>query len=123
MPVAVITGGSRGLGRALARGLVQEGWSVVIDGRDADALDAAAASLRPPGPGCVVAVAGDVTDPDHRRALLDAAETLGGVDLLVNNASVLGPSPQPRLADYPLDVLRHVFEVNVIAPLALIEEA
>jgi len=123
MAVAVITGGSRGLGRALAEGLLaeEENWSVVIDGRGAEALAATAADLA--GAGTIVAIAGDVTDPRHRRALVDAARDLGGLDLLVNNASVLGPSPQPRLGDYPLDVLRHVFEVNVVAPLALIEEA
>jgi len=114
MPVAIVTGGSRGLGRALAEGLVARGWSVVADARTAADLVA--------GPG-VVAVPGDVTDPAHRRALVDAARALGGLDLLVNNASVLGPSPQPGLADYPLDALRRVYEVNVVAPLALIQAA
>jgi NAD(P)-dependent dehydrogenase (short-subunit alcohol dehydrogenase family) len=71
----------------------------------------------------VVGVPGDVSDPAHRRALVDAAGALGGLDLLVNNASVLGPSPQPRLAAYPLDAVRAVYEVNVVAPLALIQEA
>jgi len=116
MAVAVITGGSRGLGRALVRAVVDEGWIVVTDARTAGDLEAVA------GPG-VVTVAGDVTDPDHRRRLVDAAREAGGLDLLVNNASVLGPSPQPQLADYPLDVLRHVYEVNVVAPLALVQLA
>jgi len=114
MPVAIVTGGSRGLGRALAGGLVALGWSVVADARTASDLAAV------PG---VVGVPGDVSDPAHRRALVEAARRLGGLDLLVNNASVLGPSPQPRLADYPLDVLRTVYEVNVVAPLAMIRDA
>src|SRR5580704_17613709 len=88
MAVAVITGGSRGLGRALTQGLVDRGWSVVVDARTGADLDAVA------GPQ-VVTVAGDVTDAGHRRRLIEAAAGLGGLDLLVNNASVLGPSPQP----------------------------
>ena len=115
MPTAIVTGASRGLGFALAEALVTTGWRVVADGRDAAALHAAAARLGP----SVVAVPGDVTDPPHRRDLVAAAGD--GLALLVNNAGVLGPSPQPRLADYPLDVLRQVYEVNVVAPLALIQ--
>ncbi len=115
MAVAVVTGGSRGLGRALTDGLVASGWEVIVDARSAaDLVDVA-------GPG-VVTVAGDVTDPAHRRRLIAAAAELGGLDLLVNNASVLGPSPQPPLATYPLEVLRRVYEVNVVAPLALVQE-
>jgi NAD(P)-dependent dehydrogenase (short-subunit alcohol dehydrogenase family) len=116
MAVAVITGGSRGLGRALTQALVERGWSVVVDARTAADLDAVAGAQ-------VVTVAGDVTDATHRRRLIDAAGALGGLDLLVNNASVLGPSPQPTLADYPLDTLREVYEVNTVAPLALVQEA
>jgi len=116
MAVAVITGGSRGLGRALVRALVDEGWVVVTDAMTPGDLAAVA------GPG-VVTVPGDVTDPDHRRRLVDAAREAGGLDLLVNNASLLGPSPQPQLADYPLDLLCHVYEVNVVAPLALVQLA
>jgi NAD(P)-dependent dehydrogenase (short-subunit alcohol dehydrogenase family) len=122
MAVAVITGGSRGLGQALAEGLATEGWVLVLDGRDSDALSASAASIASTG-ATVVAVPGDVADPAHRRALVDAAERLGGIDLLVNNASILGPSPQPVLADYPLDTLRQVYEINVVAPLALTQLA
>jgi len=115
MAVAVVTGGSRGLGRALTDGLVASGWEVIVDARSAaDLVDVAR-----PG---VVTVAGDVTDPAHRRRLVAAAAELGGLDLLVNNASVLGPSPQPPLAAYPLEVLRRVYEVNVVAPLALVQE-
>ncbi len=117
MPVAIITGASRGFGRALARSLAGEGWDLVIDARDPAALRASAEPLG--GSGVVRAVPGDVADGAHRRALVAAAAELGGIDLLVNNASRLGPSPQPALADYPLDVLAHVFEVNTLAPLAL----
>jgi NAD(P)-dependent dehydrogenase (short-subunit alcohol dehydrogenase family) len=118
MPTAIVTGASRGLGLALARALVREGWRVVADARGAAALHAAAATVA--GPGELVPIAGDVADPGHRRALVEAA---GEIDLLVNNASVLGPSPQPALADYPLDVLEHVLRVNVLAPLGLIQAA
>jgi NAD(P)-dependent dehydrogenase (short-subunit alcohol dehydrogenase family) len=116
MTVALVTGGSRGLGRALTRALVERGWAIVVDARTPEDLAEVA------GPG-VVTVPGDVADPDHRRRLLEAVERLGGLDLLVNNASVLGPSPQPRLAEYPLDVLRRVYEVNAVAPLALVQAA
>jgi NAD(P)-dependent dehydrogenase (short-subunit alcohol dehydrogenase family) len=122
MPVALITGASRGLGRALALGLADDGWSLVVDARGADALHVVAAEIRGHG-ATVVAVPGDVSDAEHRRALVAAAADLGGLDLLVNNASILGPSPQPALADYPLDVLRDVYEINVVAPLALIQDA
>ncbi|MBL7501294.1 SDR family NAD(P)-dependent oxidoreductase [Frankia sp. CNm7] len=115
-PVALITGGSRGLGLALARALAERGWRVVVDGRDAARLAAAAAATP-----SLLPVAGDVTDPDHRRALADAAADLGRLDLFVANASELGPSPLPRLADAPLDAVRAVYETNVIAPLALLQ--
>src|SRR3954447_574679 len=119
MPVAVITGASRGLGRALARSLAQRGWSLVVDARHPGPLAAAVADL---DASHVVTVAGDVTDDAHRAQLLAAVEARGGgLDLLVNNASHLGPSPQPRLGDYPLDELRRVLEVDVVAPLALVQ--
>src|SRR5262245_27267425 len=126
MPVAIITGASRGLGEALARSLVGRGWSLVIDARGAAALDRVAAELVAVAAGhgaTVTAIAGDVTDPAHRQALVAAADALGGVDLLVNNASVLGPSPQPPLSIYPLDVLEAVYRVNVVAPLGLVQAA
>ena len=128
MPVAIITGASRGLGLALAESLAADGWDLVVDGRDARALTAAAEHLESTiaatgGAALVRAVAGDVADPAHRAALVDAATARGGVDLLVNNASVLGPSPQARLAEYPLDVLAHVYAVNTVAPLALVQLA
>lgn len=119
MAGAIITGASRGLGLALAHGLAAQGWRLVIDGRDPDALAEAAAGI----PYDVTALAGDVTDPAHRAALVAAADRLGGADLVVNNAGILGPSPQPALADYPLDALREVYEVNVVAPLALTQLA
>src|SRR6476661_1854606 len=117
MPVALITGASRGLGRAIARSLRDRGWSMVIDARGADALAAVAAEIP-----TARAIVGDVTDSWHRAALADAVESFGGLHLLVNNASHLGPSPQPQLADYPLADLADVYRVNVTAPLALIQQ-
>jgi len=117
--VAVVTGASRGLGLAVTRALVSDGWSVVVDGRDGDDLTAAMSDLA--GPGRAVAIPGDVTDPDHRQRLAKTAAGIGPLRLIVNNASYLGPSPQPALADYPLETLRRVYEVNAVAPLALIQ--
>jgi len=119
---AIVTGASRGLGRALAAGLAREGFDLIIDARDAAALDAAAGALRASG-ARVTAVPGDVTEPAHRAALLAAAQAAGRLDLLVNNAGTLGASPLPALADYPPDELRAAFEVNVIAPVALTQLA
>jgi NAD(P)-dependent dehydrogenase (short-subunit alcohol dehydrogenase family) len=120
MPIALVTGASRGLGEALARRLAADGWSLVLDARGAEALEAVASSVAGrEGGGEVLALAGDVADPSHRAQLLEAAAAMGGLDALVNNASILGPSPQPALADYPVEVLRAVYEINVIAPLAL----
>jgi len=118
-PVAIITGASRGLGRALAEGLADAGWRLVIDARTPDALAEARWNL----PAGTVAIAGDVTDPAHRAELIAAAAELGRLDLLVNNAGILGPSPQPSVAEYPLAALRDVYEVNVFAPLALAQLA
>ncbi|HEY0473946.1 MAG TPA: SDR family oxidoreductase [Kribbella sp.] len=114
-PVALITGASAGLGLALAHGLADRGWALIIDARGADALKNAADALADRTD--VVPLAGDVTDPDHRSDLVAAA--LGRLDLLVNNASYLGPSPLQRLAAADLDELRRVYEVDVIAPIAL----
>jgi NAD(P)-dependent dehydrogenase (short-subunit alcohol dehydrogenase family) len=114
----LITGASRGLGRALATGLARAGFALIIDARDAAALDAVARDLRAGG-AAVTAIAGDVTDPAHRAALAQAAEAAGRLDVLVNNAGTLGASPLPALADYPPDELRAAFEVNVVAPVAL----
>ena len=115
MPIAIVTGASRGLGLALTRALAARGWRVVVDARDGAALRRATAHAARAGR--VVALAGDVTDPRHRRALAEAAGDR--VDLLVNNASALGPSPRPALADFPLAALEDVLRVNVVAPLAL----
>jgi NAD(P)-dependent dehydrogenase (short-subunit alcohol dehydrogenase family) len=114
---SIVTGASRGLGLALARELARRGHRLVVDARGARALEAARAELAELTE--VVALPGDVADPRHRQALVAAAGSR--VDLLVNNASLLGPSPQPLLADYPLDVLARVYEVNVLAPLALVQ--
>ncbi len=116
---AIITGASRGLGLALARTLAGDGWTLIIDARTEEALESARAELSRHTR--VVAIRGDVTDPEHREDLAEAAREAGGVDALVNNASILGPSPQPDLLDYPLDTLEEVYRKNVISPLALIQ--
>jgi NAD(P)-dependent dehydrogenase (short-subunit alcohol dehydrogenase family) len=118
-PVAIVTGASRGLGLALARALAGRDFSLVLDARGADALDRARAELA--AHTSVAAIAGDVADPRHREALVAAAGDR--IDLLVNNASDLGPSPLPPLHRYPLDALARVYAVNVIAPLALAQLA
>jgi NAD(P)-dependent dehydrogenase (short-subunit alcohol dehydrogenase family) len=112
----IVTGASRGLGLALTRVLVDRGWRVVVDARDADALSQA----WPNAPSDVL-IPGDVADPDHRRRLIEAAGE--PIDLLVNNASALGPTPLPALGDYLLEDIRRVYEVNVLAPLALVQLA
>jgi len=116
---ALVTGASRGLGLALARELAGTGWQLIINARGADALETARSELSKHT--TVIAVAGDVADAAHRHELRAAAERLGGLDAIVNNASILGPSPQPNLLDYPLDALEEVYRVNVIAPLALLQ--
>jgi NAD(P)-dependent dehydrogenase (short-subunit alcohol dehydrogenase family) len=116
-PVAVITGASQGLGLALARGLAERGWSLVIDARTAGRLEAVQQELAKQT--TVVALAGDVTDDAHRADLAEAASELGGASLLVNNASSLGGSPMPALAHLPVEALEQTFAVNVVAPLAL----
>lgn len=118
MPTALITGGSRGLGLALARELSRRGWDLVIDARGRRKLEEATSGL---GPGEVTAIAGDVAEPVHRQELVEAVERSGPLDLLVNNASVLGPSPLPALDHYPIDELERVFRINTIAPLALLQ--
>ena len=116
MPVAIVTGASRGLGLALASALDERGWRLIVDARRETELRRATERLEG-----VVAIPGDLADPVHRRSLVEAAGK--PIDLLVNNASLLGPSPPPVLADYPLDELRRVYEVNVVAPLALAQLA
>ncbi len=122
MPVAVITGGSRGFGRSLAIDLAKDGWDLVVDGRDPGSLQELHDCLSSFG-GHAQLISGDVRSPAHRGALVAAAALGGSLDLLVNNASAIGPTPLPKLECYPLDDLRQVYEVNVIAPLALIQEA
>ncbi|GAB6899517.1 SDR family NAD(P)-dependent oxidoreductase [Kineosporia succinea] len=118
MPVALVTGASSGLGRALAAALADAGWDVVVDARGASRLTKALA----PYPN-VHRHPGDVTDSRHRRELIAACTELGGLDLLVNNAGGLGPSPLPALGEFPLSSLEDLFTVNVVAPLGLIQLA
>ncbi|HJT38212.1 MAG TPA: SDR family NAD(P)-dependent oxidoreductase [Actinomycetota bacterium] len=114
MKVALITGASRGFGAALADALNADGWVLVVDARNGDALATSAARWDN-----ATAVAGDVSDTAHRDDLARTVHRLGRLDLLVNNASLLGPSPQPTLDHYPIGDLRRVYDVNVLAPLAL----
>jgi NAD(P)-dependent dehydrogenase (short-subunit alcohol dehydrogenase family) len=113
--VAVITGASAGLGAALARELDRQGWTLVLDGRDAARLQESVRGLTHAHP-----IAGDVTDADHRAALAARAAELGGAGLLVNNASTLGASPQPTVADLEAQVLDQVLLTNLAAPVALV---
>ena len=116
---ALVTGASRGLGRALADALADAGWNLILDARGAQALKAVKDELAVRTR--VAAIVGDVTDPAHCRALAEAADESGGVDALINNAGALGPSPQPQLLDYPLDVLEQVYRANAFAPLRLVQ--
>lgn len=120
--VALITGASRGLGKTLAQFLAGQGTDLVLTARGETDLQTTADELARMGIR-VIAVAGDVSSAEHRTRLIDAAQSLGRLDLLINNASILGPSPQPLLARYPLETLAQVFDVNVLAPLGLIQSA
>ncbi|WP_285568696.1 SDR family oxidoreductase [Streptomyces sp. RTGN2] len=122
MSVALITGGSRGLGRALAEALAERGWDLVLDARTAGALQETADGLRSRYGARVVALAGDVTDDAHRAELAAAARGLGGLDLLVSNASALGAEPLVRLEALAPEGLRQALETNVVAALGLLRE-
>ncbi|WP_055712582.1 SDR family NAD(P)-dependent oxidoreductase [Streptomyces torulosus] len=122
MPVAIITGASKGLGRALGEALAERGWDLVLDARTEEVLRGTAKELAAHGTR-VEALPGDVTDAAHRAALVAAARALGGLDLLVNNASALGAEPLVRLEELALDGLRRALEVNVVAALGLVQEA
>ena len=115
----LITGASRGLGLALARRLARENWTLIIDARGAEDLETARTELAQQTR--VIALPGDVSGEEHRQALAEAAHEAGGLDALVNNASILGPSPQPQLLDYPIGVLEEVYRTNAFAPLALVQ--
>ncbi len=117
MPTAVITGASRGLGAAVAHALAGRGWHLIVDARDGAALQRMVDDL--PNGGSIVTIAGDVADPDHQRAIRVAVDERGELDLLLNNASSLGPSPRPTIAATPVADARQVLEVNTLAPLAL----
>ncbi|HSJ56012.1 MAG TPA: SDR family oxidoreductase [Anaerolineae bacterium] len=119
---ALVTGASRGLGKVIATFLARQSYDLVLTARGAAELKEVAGELESYG-GRVLALPGDVTEARHRRQLVEAAESLGRLDLLVNNASALGPSPMPALADYPLDELRRVIEVNLVAPVGLVQLA
>jgi NAD(P)-dependent dehydrogenase (short-subunit alcohol dehydrogenase family) len=124
MRTALITGGTKGFGLALASSLVADGWTIVIDGRDETALNDAVKTIGDGAAadgGKVVGIAGDISDAHHRAALVDAIRQFGRLDVVVNNASTLGPSPQPSLIDYPLAEFERVLRVNVVAPLALLQ--
>ncbi len=114
---ALITGASAGFGRAVALALAQRGWELIITARGPEALERVRAATG------ATAVPGDVADPAHRAALAAVLTGLDRLDLVLNNASALGPSPMPRLADYPLDEFATVLRTNVIAPLAVLQLA
>ena len=116
---ALITGASRGLGLAIAQALAARGWQLIVDARGKDDLQRVADALSQQSR--VTALAGDVADAAHRRALAVAARAAGGLDAVINNAGILGPSPQPELLDYPLDTLAEVLRINTIAPLGVIQ--
>ncbi len=117
--VALITGASKGLGLALAQGMAQTGWTLIIDARGADGLASAEKQLADYT--TVVALAGDISDTAHQQALAIVARDLGGLNAVINNAGTLGVSPLPDLLDYPIAELEKVFRINTLAPLALLQ--
>lgn len=120
---ALITGGSRGLGLALSLQLAADGWNLVVDARDAGALERARRAIDAAGPGTVIALAGDIADPVHATALVNAAAGQAGFELLVNNAGTLGPSPLPHVAWLRTGDLERILRTNVVAPLRLVQAA
>lgn len=116
---ALITGASRGLGSALAQALALQGWALLLTARGAAGLEAVRHELS--ALTTVVAIAGDVAEPAHRALLAEAVRAMGGLDVLLNNAAVLGPSPRPLLLDYPIDELERVCRINAVAPIALVQ--
>ena len=119
--VAIVTGGSRGLGKEIARQLLRRGLTVIIDGRDAAVLENTQAELAPLG--TLIAIAGDVSDKQHAHALMAAAQRAGRLDLLVNNASTLGEVPLPRIDELGEHTFHQLFGVNVFAPIHLMQHA
>ena len=103
--------------------LAADGWNLVVDGRDADALERARRQVDAAGPGTVIALPGDIADPVHVAALVNAAAGQGGFELLVNNAGTLGPSPLPHVAWLRTGDLERILRTNVVAPLRLIQAA
>ncbi len=116
---ALITGASRGLGLALANRLAELGWNLIIDARNSKAIEEAGKQLSKKTK--VLSIPGDITDPEHLQKLAKSAENFGGLDLVINNASTLGLSPQPELLNFPIHVLEQVYRTNVIAPLAVLQ--
>lgn len=120
-PTALITGASKGLGKTLALFLAQQNYNLILTARGRHTLQTTAAEL--PRTGKIITLSGNVADAEHRRRLIEAARALGGLNLLLNNASTLGPTPMPTLREFPLEAFRYLFDVNVLAPLALVQEA
>ncbi len=118
---ALITGASKGLGKTLARFLAQQNYNLILTARGRHTLQTTAAELTSTGK--IIALPGNVADAEHRRRLVAAARDLGGLNLLINNASTLGPTPLPKLTDYPLEAFHYLLDVNIIAPIALVQEA
>jgi NAD(P)-dependent dehydrogenase (short-subunit alcohol dehydrogenase family) len=124
-PTALITGASKGLGKTLARFLAQQHYNLILTARGRHTLQTTADELTGTAEvrGDIIALPGNIADAEHRHRLVEAARHFGGLNLLVNNASTLGPTPMPTLADFPLEAFRYLFDVNVLAPLALVQEA
>ncbi len=117
--IAIVTGASKGFGKAVSEALVAAGWGVVGDARDAAVLKTSAEELGP----SFQPVAGDITDPAHLASLVTIATEQGNLRLVVNNAGSLGPTPLPSLASLAVEDLQSLFATNVAAPLQLIQLA